>query len=222
MNIIAYSNSIYDRIFADLKEQFIIVSGKKALTRELITKNAPQYIFFPHWSYKIPYEIYKNYNCIIFHMTDLPFGRGGSPLQNLIVRGIQKTKITAFRCVEEMDAGPVYLKRSLSLAGAAEKIYLRAARIIRKMILQIEQGSIIPTPQQGRVVHFIRRTPLESNIEKLNDLSNVYDYIRMLDADNYPHAYLETDSLRFEFVKAKIKNNSVQASVIITKKDDRS
>ena len=31
-------------------------------------------------------EIHENYKCIIFHMTDLPFGRGGSPLQNLISR----------------------------------------------------------------------------------------------------------------------------------------
>jgi len=32
-------------------------------------------------------EIFENYEIILFHMTDLPYGRGGSPLQNLIVRG---------------------------------------------------------------------------------------------------------------------------------------
>ena len=56
-------------------------------------------------------------------MTDLPFGRGGSPLQNLITRGISKTKISALRCNEEIDAGPIYLKRPLSLHGSAEEIY---------------------------------------------------------------------------------------------------
>lgn len=66
-------------------------------------------LFFPHWSYKIPAPIYEAFECIIFHMTDLPYGRGGSPLQNLIVRGHQDTVITALRCVEAFDAGPVYL-----------------------------------------------------------------------------------------------------------------
>ena len=56
-------------------------------------------------------------------MTDLPYGRGGSPLQNLIIRGHKKTKISALRMVNELDAGPIYFKRSLSLNGNAQKIY---------------------------------------------------------------------------------------------------
>ena len=42
-------------------------------------------------------------------MTDLPYGRGGSPSKS-IIRGLKTTKITAFKCVAEIDAGPVYLK----------------------------------------------------------------------------------------------------------------
>ncbi len=34
----------------------------------------------------MPREIFENWACVVFHMTDLPYGRGGSPLQNLIVR----------------------------------------------------------------------------------------------------------------------------------------
>ena len=55
----------------------------------------PFKIFIPHWSYLISKEIYEKFECIVFHMTDLPFGRGGSPLQNLISRGIYSTKISA-------------------------------------------------------------------------------------------------------------------------------
>ena len=42
-------------------------------------------------------------------MTDLPFGRGGSPLQNLIVRGYKETMLSAIKCVGEVDAGPIYI-----------------------------------------------------------------------------------------------------------------
>ncbi len=30
------------------------------------------------------------FECVCFHMTDVPYGRGGSPLQNLIIREPQE------------------------------------------------------------------------------------------------------------------------------------
>ena len=67
-------------------------------------------------------------------MTDLPYGRGGSPLQNLIQRGHNTTMLTALRCNEGCDTGDIYLKRSLSLCGTAEEIFIRADTIIEQMI----------------------------------------------------------------------------------------
>lgn len=63
-----------------------LISEKRQLTLKNLKKFNHSYIFFPHWSWIIPPEIYNNFNCIVFHMTDLPFGCGGSPLQNLLVR----------------------------------------------------------------------------------------------------------------------------------------
>ena len=65
--------------------EFMMVNSKEELTVSLLEEFKPKYIFFPHWSWIIPEEIYNNYNCVVFHSTDLPFGRGGSPLQTLIV-----------------------------------------------------------------------------------------------------------------------------------------
>ena len=56
-------------------------------------------------------------------MTDLPYGRGGSPLQNLIMMGKRNTKLTAFKCVKKLDSGPIYLKKKLSLDGNLEEIF---------------------------------------------------------------------------------------------------
>ena len=111
------------------------ISNPMQLTLPLLSKMQPRYIFFPHWSRIIQSDIYKNFECVIFHMTDLPFGRGGSPLQNLIARGIRKTKISALKCNEEVDAGPIYLKRPLSLHGSAEAIYQRATKEVENMIV---------------------------------------------------------------------------------------
>ena len=52
-----------------------IITDKDELTLEYVRVINPEYILFPHWSWIIPKEIFKNFTCVVFHMTDLPFGR---------------------------------------------------------------------------------------------------------------------------------------------------
>ena len=153
-------------------------------------------------------------------MTDLPFGRGGSPLQNLIVRGISETKISALRCVKEVDAGPIYMKRPLSLQGTAQDIYVRASAIIEDMIVSIIEKKPDPQDQTGEVVLFKRRKERDGSLSQLKTLEQVYDHIRMLDAEGYPNAFIETDKLHFEFKNASIKSDYILADVMIMRKPD--
>ncbi len=145
--------------------QSIIVSnrGKADITkredftpRKLLLYNNLDYIFVPFWSWYIPAEIYDNWEVVIFHLTDLPYGRGGSPLQNLIIRGIKDTKISAIRCVKEIDAGDIYTQRYLHIGqGTADEIYDITDRIIREdMIPYILKTKPEPKPQIGEPVYF--------------------------------------------------------------------
>jgi methionyl-tRNA formyltransferase len=151
-------------------------------------------------------------------MTDLPFGRGGSPLQNLVVRGCSQTVLTALKCVENLDAGPIYLKKPLSLSGNADEILLRAANLMSEMISTIVAEHPEPQPQEGVPTYFVRRGPADGNIGELGDLGRIFDYIRMLDGDGYPPAFLETDCLRMEFSRARLKSDELFAHVRITRK----
>jgi methionyl-tRNA formyltransferase len=198
--------------------EFILVTEKSALTRSFLDSLQPRYLFFPHWSSMVPAEIYESYESVIFHMTDLPFGRGGSPLQNLIARGIYETKVTALRCTGHIDAGPVYRKKPLSLYGTAEEIYLRAARIVEEMIVEIIDNEPVPVNQEGEAAVFERRTVEDGALHALSELEEVFDYIRMLDADGYPRAFLETEHLRLEFQRPSLKYGQILSDVIITKK----
>ena len=56
-----------------------VFTKKEDLTPEAVAQFQPDYIFLPHWSYLLSGEITNNWNCVVFHMTDLPYGRGGSP-----------------------------------------------------------------------------------------------------------------------------------------------
>lgn len=204
----------------DADQQWFLISKKEDLTPECLRQYNPRYIFFPHWSWIIPKEVYENFTCVVFHMTDLPYGRGGSPLQNLIVRGHTQTKLSALRVDHGIDTGDIYLKRDLSLAGTAEDILRRASHIIfSDMIPEMVAANPIPVPQTGESVEFSRRKPADGNIAALADLPRVYDYIRMLDGEGYPRAFLETDALRLEFEQAELGDQSVSARVKIKRKE---
>ena len=186
-----------------------------------LSSNCPKYIFFPHWRWIVPAEIVKEYHCICFHMTDLPYGRGGSPLQNLILRGHKKTVLTVLRMDQGIDTGPVYFKEPLSLDGSAEEIYLRAAVLTWKMIERLVKEDPKPVFQAGETVLFKRRSPVDSELPEFDTLQEIYDFIRMLDAPGYPHAFLNTKKYILKFTQANLSNKVLSAKVTIRlEKDD--
>lgn len=117
---------------------------------------------------------------------------------------------------DELDAGPVYLKEDLCLEGSAEEIYLRATRLAARMIGEIVRLEPVPQPQEGTPTRFARRRPEESRISKAPSLILLHDFIRMLDAEGYPHAFLEHEGFRYEFRRASIYDGRILADVQIT------
>lgn len=205
----------YRRWAAAGRHRSTLVERPEDLTPSAVEAYAPDLIFVPHWSWRIPTAIHERFECIGFHMTDLPFGRGGSPLQNLILRKLAATQVSAFRVTGEMDAGPIYLKRPLSLDGSAGDIYARAADIVFDMIDEILERRPVPVPQRGSVVGFQRRTPAESEITGGMNARDLYDFIRMLDAETYPPAFLIHAGLRYEFRCAVLRGGRVEAQVSV-------
>jgi len=155
-------------------------------------------------------------------MTDVPYGCGGSPLQNLIIQGWRSTKLTALRMVRELDAGLVYLKEDLSLEGNAEEIYIRATYLAAQMVKQIVQERPQPVPQTGEAFIFKRRTPAQSAIPEVNSLQALHDFIRMQDAEGYPNAYLIYKGFLFGIHRAVLFDGRVSADVTITLLEDSS
>lgn len=202
------------------KYKVFIIKDKGKLTYKNIKSINPLYIFFPHWSWFVPKSIFQNFKCIVFHMTDLPYGRGGSPLQNLILRKIYNTKISAIKVENNLDSGKVYLKEDLYIgAGSAEEIFKKAAKIIfSKMIPHILKHTPVARKQSGRALNFRRRIPSESNIASIRStaLDDLYDFIRMLDAEGYPLAFSKINGLKIEFSNVNKKRNKLFGNFEVT------
>lgn len=210
-----WNKKIIQSYFKKKKFDYSYVSTPGKLDIKLKKITNLRYIFFLHWNWIVPSEINRKYECVCFHMTDLPYGRGGSPLQNLILNGKKETVISAFKMTEGIDAGPIYAKKPLSLNGKAGDIYKRASDISCEIINWMIKKKPVPKSQSGKVIRFKRRKPEQSMLPKNTNLSNIHDFIRMLDAPTYPKAFINYGNFRLEFDYAKLKDKKISAKVKI-------
>jgi len=102
----------------------------------------------------------------------------------------------ALRTVKGPDADPVYL----------------SAEMIHRIITEHQ----VPEQQIGEAVVFKRRKPHQNRIPELFTLQALYNFILMIDAENYPQAFLEYAGFSYDFTHAALYNGRVEPNVKIT------
>jgi len=203
-----YALDLYDQLAR--KYKFVLIRNKQRLTYKNIKKINPKIIFFPDWSWIVPTEILTDYKCVCFHESNLPKFRGGSPIQNQIVRGMKKTKTTAFIMTEKLDAGDILLQQDLSLDGSIDNIFSRMQKNDYEMIIKIIAGKYKVKKQRGRPTVYKRRKPEESELKHLDfSKSYLYNFIRML-GDPYPNAFIKIGKRRILFKAAKYNGKNLK------------
>jgi len=214
-----WNEAAFERWRERLPGEWIVLRRREELTLAALQSIQPRFVFLPHWSWRMPDDVVAAFDCVCFHMTDVPYGRGGSPLQNLVLRGHSDTTLSALRMVHELDAGPVYLKRPLSLDGSAGEIFERAADLIMDMASEIVATEPRPQPQVGTPTLFERRQPHQSELPRGGSAASLYDFIRMLDAEGYPNAFLDWGEHRLRFTEAKLVDGRLTATVSVSPMD---
>lgn len=99
--------------------------------QEVVLDSTRSCIFFPYWSWKVDKDTLDNHLCIGFHTGDI---RGGSPIQNLIRRGVENANIKMFKMNETIDGGEIIDVAPISLLGSLEEIIIRQTQVIKEMI----------------------------------------------------------------------------------------
>lgn len=204
----SWALELYSKLIK-INKNFVLISSPKKLTSRYVQQINPDFIFFPDWSWKVPSSIIENFQCICFHESDLPKFRGGSPIQNQIIRGVKKTKTTAFLMNDKIDEGDILLKENLLLTGTINEIFSRMIENDFKMIQKIISGKYKIKKQTGIPSYFKRRSPQESELDSLDiSLTKLYDFIRMLD-DPYPNAFVKSGKRKILFKNPSLKNNKL-------------
>ena len=201
------------------KLNVIEILNKKKLNIKNLRIINPKYIFFIHWNEKVSEEIYKNFKCIVFHTSPLPFGRGGSPIQNLIIRGIKNSPVCAIKMTKVIDGGPVYDSMNITLNGTISEIFLRIAKKIEKLIIKICKNNPKPLKQEGKVVKFSRLKNKDNKILDKYSIKEIYDRIRMVDGEGYERAYIKFGNYKLELSNSTIKNKKLLAKIKLYRSD---
>lgn len=215
-------NSYFKKFKDTKKNKFYFITKKKDLNYKKISTINPNLIFIPHWHWKITDRIIKDYTCIGFHSAPLPYGRGGSPIQNLIIRGFKQTQICAFKMNDKFDAGEIFIRKKLSLKGNGNEIFLNLYKKIEQMIKTLILNLPNPKKQIGKVVFFKRRTPKQSEINFNNRLNFIHDFIRMLDIDkkNFPKAFINAGKYKIILYSSKLNKKHIAGNFILKKNNE--
>ena len=203
------------------KDEVIFIKEKKDLTLQFLREISPKFVFFPHWNWFVDEEIIENFDCILFHTAPLPFGRGGSPIQNQIMEGITHTKLNAMVMSDKLDAGDVYCSESLTLQGSLFDVWMSIAETAVKIIKICIKDNPRPVPQKETSAKVYRRRRENSIPKDCDSLYELYRYIQMLDAEGYDPANITFGGYNFEFSRSKFNSESIVCDVKIRKENGK-
>lgn len=184
-----------------------------------LLSNDTYYAFFFHWNHIIPSNIFEKYKCVTFHTSNLPNDRGGSPLQHQIIKGINKSKVNALAVVSKIDAGGIYCSQDITLQGSLQDIWFAISETTFELIKYcIDNPNIHPVPQNAFITPNCRRKTTEICIDDIVDVHQFYNYIRMLDADDYENSFIKVGDFKLQLSRAKLcSDDSILADIKISK-----
>ncbi len=132
----------------------------------------------------------KNKHNIVIHASDLPQGKGFSPLQWQILEGKDTIVLTLFEAVDAVDAGSYYMKRSIEFDGSEmhdELRHILAEKIIEMSLEFIDKYSEMqPIEQFGQDSFYPRRTEKDDEINPEKSIVELFNHFRIANNEQFP------------------------------------
>ena len=147
----------------------------------------------------------NKYNLIV-HESNLPSGKGWSPLTWQILEGENKIPVTLIEATDSFDSGEIYLQKNLVLKGHELVNELRDLQgtatidIILEFITNIK--TIQSVKQIGEETFYPRRNHSNSELDIHKTISEQFNLLRVVDNDRYP-AFFIKDGIKYKILISK-------------------
>lgn len=176
-------NSLEEYNFDQYVRKYLPRSQFRILIGTELPKDSTKYSIIIPWSYRRQIQNTKNYkNLVIFHTSDLPQGRGWSPIANLFLNDSPMYTMTGFLPNRKIDDGDVILKLSFPMKSVYTATILRKwdeelSVVATRILLDKFDGNELSGKEQenSQATYFEKRNPemgeLNLNDSLLEDLN---------------------------------------------------
>ncbi|WDV46144.1 formyltransferase family protein [Clostridiaceae bacterium M8S5] len=131
-----------------------------------------------------------NEHNLVIHESDLPQGKGWSPLTWQILENKNRITITLFEASTNVDAGDIYLQELIYLNGTELLSELKHKQGIYTEKLVLDYVNKYPNvkrrKQCGEESYYKKRTPEDSELDISNSIKEQFNLLRVVDNDRYP------------------------------------
>jgi len=135
----------------------------------------------------------NNYNLVV-HESDLPRGKGWSPLTWQILDGKNIIPITLFEALEKVDAGKIYYKDYIKLSGdeLLSEIKHKQGEKTIDLILNflVDFNTIKGQIQVGESTFYRQRNYNDSELNVDDTIRNQFNLLRVCDNERYPAYFI--------------------------------
>lgn len=123
--------------------------------------------------------------CVI-HESDLPKGRGWSPLAWQILEGKTEIVVSAIVCAEKVDTGDILAQRILKLDGSelSDEINKKAFLVKASLVLDVINHPVNKA-QMGEPTYYKKRTPQDSELDPDKSIRSQFNLLRICE-DRFP------------------------------------
>tara|TARA_B100001057_G_scaffold111913_2_gene110032 strand:- start:6783 stop:7427 length:645 start_codon:yes stop_codon:yes gene_type:complete len=181
----------------------ILKKYKKYFTNKIITthtqikKNNDIVVIVSYYKIIPSKYLKKSKHNLVVHESNLPQGRGFSPLYRQILNGKTNIVFSLFECSEKTDKGKIYFKKKIKFPSTLifEEIKIRqmnsAFSLIEKFFENYSSKKNIKSyTQRGKVSYFKKIKPDMSKLDINKSIKSQFDIIRTRDNENFPSFFV--------------------------------
>lgn len=139
-------------------------------------------------------KILKNFDLnrynLVVHASDLPKGRGWSPLTWQILEGKNEITLTLFEAAEKVDSGLIYMKDTVVFEGheLIDELRKKIGEKSNEMILSFISSypNITGYKQKGEPTFYPKRSAKDSELDVNKTIAEQFNLLRVADKERYP------------------------------------
>jgi methionyl-tRNA formyltransferase len=143
--------------------------------------------------------------CFVTHASDLPRGRGWSPVVWDVLEGKDRIVLSLVEATDPVDSGSIFQKFEAAVkpTDLYDDINDALSRlVIGALDFVLQNPDAAPRQQQGEASWYRRRVPDDSRLDPSQSIASQFNLLRVCDPIRFP-AFFELFGERFEVVIRK-------------------